>query len=263
MNYVIKTGRSVEEAVSEALKELNISKDEANIEILEEGNKGFLGIIGTKDATVKVTKIEESTSEIIKEIFNKDLEQEKSQIQEEPENKIENNFYSVEESTSNEAINIEEENENIIRIAKEFMNKIIDVLGLEGELSIDIEDNILTININGDENKLGIIIGKRGITLDSIQYILNLIVNRNSSRYIKVSLDSSGYREKRKQTLEDLANKMAIKVLRNNRAIRLEPMNAYERKIIHEALQNYEGVITHSEGKDPYRKVVIQKERKY
>ncbi|MDU7115694.1 MAG: RNA-binding cell elongation regulator Jag/EloR, partial [Peptoniphilus harei] len=110
---------------------------------------------------------------------------------------------------------------------------------------------------------LGILIGKRGVTLDSIQYILNLLVNKKSSRYIRVNLDSSGYREKRKETLINLANKMANKVTKTGRSVKLEPMNSYERKIIHTALQDYEGVLTHSEGKDPFRKVVIQKERKY
>ncbi len=126
-----------------------------------------------------------------------------------------------------------------------------------------LKDNVLTINVNGDENRLGILIGKRGVTLDSIQYILNLIVNKKSSRYIRVNLDSSGYREKRKETLINLAKKMANKVTKTGRSVKLEPMNSYERKIIHTALQDYEGVLTHSEGKDPFRKVVIQKERKY
>ena len=128
---------------------------------------------------------------------------------------------------------------------------------------MELDDNTLNINVNGDENRLGILIGKRGVTLDSIQYILNLLVNKKSSRYIRVNLDSSGYREKRKETLINLANKMANKVTKTGRSVKLEPMNSYERKIIHTALQDYEGVLTHSEGKDPFRKVVIQKERKY
>ena len=128
---------------------------------------------------------------------------------------------------------------------------------------MELEDNTLNISVNGDENKLGILIGKRGVTLDSIQYILNLIVNKKSSRYIRVNLDSSGYREKRKETLINLAKKMANKVTKTGRSVKLEPMNSYERKIIHTALQDYEGVLTHSEGKEPFRKVVIQKERKY
>ena len=270
MNYVIKTGKSVDEAVREALSELNISREKAEIEILDEGQKGFLGLIGSKDATVKVWPREDETKSILNEIFNEEIETEKSQeaVHEDVELEIENNEVSteavqevvdVEEGTKS----IEEENEEILDAAREFISKILDTFELENSVEMELKDNVLTINVNGDENRLGILIGKRGVTLDSIQYILNLIVNKKSSRYIRVNLDSSGYREKRKETLINLAKKMANKVTKTGRSVKLEPMNSYERKIIHTALQDYEGVLTHSEGKDPFRKVVIQKERKY
>ena len=270
MNYVIKTGKSVDEAVREALKELNISREKAEIEILDEGQKGFLGLIGSKDATVKVWPREDETKSILNEIFNEEIETEKSQeaVHEDVELEIENNEVSteavqevvdVEEGTKS----IEEENQEILDAAREFISKILDTFELENSVEMELKDNVLTINVNGDENRLGILIGKRGVTLDSIQYILNLIVNKKSSRYIRVNLDSSGYREKRKETLINLAKKMANKVTKTGRSVKLEPMNSYERKIIHTALQDYEGVLTHSEGKDPFRKVVIQKERKY
>lgn len=273
MNYVIKTGKSVDEAVREALSELNISREDAEIEILDEGQKGFLGLIGSKDATVKVWQKEDETKSILNEIFNEEIESEKSQdaVQNDVELEIENNEVSsndekevqevidVEESLKS----IEEENEEILATAREFISKILETLELENIVEMELDDNTLNINVNGDENRLGILIGKRGVTLDSIQYILNLLVNKKSSRYIRVNLDSSGYREKRKETLINLANKMANKVTKIGRSVKLEPMNSYERKIIHTALQDYEGVLTHSEGKDPFRKVVIQKERKY
>ena len=273
MNYVIKTGKSVDEAVREALSELNISRENAEIEVLDEGQKGFLGLIGSKDATVKVWQKEDETKSILNEIFNGEIESEKSQdaVQDNVELEIENNEVSnndekevqevidVEESLKS----IEEENEEILAAAREFISKILDTLELENIVEMELDDNTLNINVNGDENRLGILIGKRGVTLDSIQYILNLLVNKKSSRYIRVNLDSSGYREKRKETLINLANKMANKVTKTGRSVKLEPMNSYERKIIHTALQDYEGVLTHSEGKDPFRKVVIQKERKY
>ena len=270
MNYVIKTGKSVDEAVREALKELNISREKAEIEILDEGQKGFLGLIGSKDATVKVWPREDETKSILNEIFNEEIETEKSQeaVHDDVELEIENNEVSTEEAQ--EVINeeegtrsIEEENQEILDAAREFISKILDTFELENSVEMELNDNVLTINVNGDENRLGILIGKRGVTLDSIQYILNLIVNKKSSRYIRVNLDSSGYREKRKETLINLAKKMANKVTKTGRSVKLEPMNSYERKIIHTALQDYEGVLTHSEGKDPFRKVVIQKERKY
>ena len=273
MNYVIKTGKSVDEAVREALSKLNISRENAEIEVLDEGQKGFLGLIGSKDATVKVWQKEDETKSILNEIFNEEIESEKSQdaVQNDVELEIENNEVSsndekevqevidVEESLKS----IEEENEEILATAREFISKILDTLELENIVEMELDDNTLNINVNGDENRLGILIGKRGVTLDSIQYILNLLVNKKSSRYIRVNLDSSGYREKRKETLINLANKMANKVTKTGRSVKLEPMNSYERKIIHTALQDYEGVLTHSEGKDPFRKVVIQKERKY
>lgn len=270
MNYVIKTGKSVDEAVREALKELNISREKAEIEILDEGQKGFLGLIGSKDATVKVWPKEDETKSILNEIFNEEIETEKSHetVHKDVELEIENKEVSTEEiqgfDDADESLkSIEEENEDILDAARDFISKILETFELENIVEMELKDNVLNINVNGDENRLGILIGKRGVTLDSIQYILNLIVNKKSSRYIRVNLDSSGYREKRKETLINLAKKMANKVTKTGRSVKLEPMNSYERKIIHTALQDYEGVLTHSEGKDPFRKVVIQKERKY
>ncbi len=270
MNYVIKTGKSVDEAVREALKELNISREKAEIEILDEGQKGFLGLIGSKDATVKVWPREDETKSILNEIFNEEIETEKSQevVHDDVELEIENNEVSTEEvedviEVEEGTKSIEEENQEILDAAREFISKILDTFELDNSVEMELKDNVLTINVNGDENRLGILIGKRGVTLDSIQYILNLIVNKKSSRYIRVNLDSSGYREKRKETLINLAKKMANKVTKTGRSVKLEPMNSYERKIIHTALQDFEGVLTHSEGKDPFRKVVIQKEREY
>ncbi|WP_148464941.1 RNA-binding cell elongation regulator Jag/EloR [Peptoniphilus harei] len=267
MNYVIKTGKTVDEAVREALSELNITRDSAEIEVLDEGQKGFLGLIGSKDATVKVWPKVDETKSILNEIFNEEIEPETSQEvvhNTDDELEFEKEEVSTDEVSMEEAVKtLDEENEEIIGAAREFLGKILETLELDNIVEMELEDNTLNVNINGDENRLGILIGKRGVTLDSIQYILNLIVNKKSSRYIRVNLDSSGYRDKRKKTLESLAGKMANKVLKTGRSIKLEPMNSYERKIIHTALQDFEGVLTHSEGKDPFRKVVIQKERKY
>lgn len=267
MNYVIKTGKTVDEAVREALNELNITRDNAEIEVLDEGQKGFLGLIGSKNATVKVWPKVDETKSILNEIFNEEIEPETSQevVQNtDDELEIEDEEVSTDEVHMEEAIKtLDEENEEILSAAREFLGKILETLELDNIVEMELENNTLNVNVNGDENRLGILIGKRGVTLDSIQYILNLIVNKKSSRYIRVNLDSSGYRDKRKKTLENLAGKMANKVLKTGRSIKLEPMNSYERKIIHTALQDFEGVLTHSEGKDPFRKVVIQKEREY
>ena len=226
-----------------------------------------MGLIGSKDATVKVWPKVDETKSILNEIFNEEIEPETSQevVQNtDDELEIEDEEVSTDEVHMEEAIKtLDEENEEILSAAREFLGKILETLELDNIVEMELENNTLNVNVNGDENRLGILIGKRGVTLDSIQYILNLIVNKKSSRYIRVNLDSSGYRDKRKKTLENLAGKMANKVLKTGRSIKLEPMNSYERKIIHTALQDFEGVLTHSEGKDPFRKVVIQKEREY
>ena len=261
MNYVIKVAKTVDEAVSQALKELNITRDEAKIEVIEEASKGFLGLIGTKDATVKVSKVTD-TKDLLAEIFNEKPESEKSQNKaQEVSDKFENN--SKISATESKKTNEEVDDLSIYDITEEFMSKIVKTLDIKYSLNIKKEKNILFVEILGNEQELGIVIGKRGVTLDAIQYILSLMINKNSSEYIRVVVDSSGYRKKREHTLQDLARKMAAKALRTSRAIRLEPMNPQERKIIHEALQDYDGVFTHSEGKDPYRRVVIQKEREY
>lgn len=292
MTYVIKTGKTVDEAVNEALKELKLSRDKVNIEILQEASKGFLGF-GSKDAAVKVSE-KEDTKDILKEIFSSDLESEKSNkvnLKNKKENKTEvskNSEFSQknliedkkieenkEKAEENKVEKLEEDNseedsydyslneEEFKNLAKEFIEKVMTPLNLEYELETSLEENVLTVNILGDEKKLGIVIGKRGVTLDAIQYLLSLIINKHSDRFVRVIVDSSGYRQRRKQTLESLSERMAKKVVRTNRSVRLEPMNAHERKIIHEALQNFEGVLTHSEGTEPYRRIVIQRERKY
>lgn len=266
MNYVIKTGKTVDEAVREALSELNITRDNAEIEVLDEGQKGFLGLIGSKDATVKVWPKVDETKSILNEIFNEEIEPETSQEvvhNTDDELEFEKEEVSTDEVSMEEAVKtLDEENEEIIGAAREFLGKILETLELDNIVEMELEDNTLNVNINGDENRLGILIGKRGVTLDSIQYILNLIVNKNLQDTLgsTLTLVATGIRERR---LESLAGKMANKVIKTGRSIKLEPMNSYERKIIHTALQDFEGVLTHSEGKDPFRKVVIQKERKY
>lgn len=202
MDAVQKTGKTVDEAVSEALKELNISRDDADIEVIEEGSRGFLGVFGAKEAVVKV-----------KRKFD-------------PE-----------------------------RIAKTFLKEMFIAMGLIVNIETKLKDKQLQIKISGDD--MGIIIGKRGQTLDSIQYLVNLVVNKGTAPYISVTLDTENYRERRKETLESLAHNLARKVKHTGKNVVLEPMNPYERRIIHSALQNDRYVTTYSEGEEPYRNVVI------
>ena len=142
-------------------------------------------------------------------------------------------------------------------VAKDFLQKVFDAMNMSVEIQIiySEEENLMTIDLSGDE--MGILIGKRGITLDSLQYLVSLVVNRNVENYIKVKLDTENYRERRRETLENLAKNLAHKVKRTHRPVYLEPMNPYERRVIHSTLQRDKYVETHSEGDEPYRKVVI------
>lgn len=197
-----KTAKSVDEAVQEALKALHVTdKEEVNIEILDEGTKGFLGI-GSKDAHVKV---------------------------------------SVKDANA--------------ALAKQFLSELFAAMNLDVCIDARSGDKELNIDLSGDN--MGIIIGKRGDTLDSLQYLTSLVVNHESDDYIKVILDTENYREKREEALLSLADRLAAKVARSGKKYTLEPMNPYERRIIHSRLQSSEDVTTFSIGEDPYRKVVI------
>lgn len=142
-------------------------------------------------------------------------------------------------------------------VAKEFLNNVFKAMDMKVDIDLKYNEteNQMDVDLSGDE--MGILIGKRGITLDSLQYLLSLVVNKNSESYIKVKLDTENYRERRKETLENLAKNLAHKVKRIHRPVYLEPMNPYERRVIHSALQKDKYVETHSEGEEPYRKVVI------
>ena len=206
MKYIIKSAKTFEEAKKEALLELNLEEHEVEIEVLEEASKGFLGLIGTRNAKIKVTEIR-----------------------------------------------------NIEKLSKEFLERIIISMDLNASVDIKREENDLIVDIQGiDPDDKGIIIGKRGNTLDAMQYLLSLFVNKEEGEYIKVILDIEGYRHKREMTLIRLSQKMAEKAISSKMQVKLEPMNPYERRIIHASLQENKKVQTFSEGNDPYRRVVIQ-----
>ncbi|MBU5437975.1 protein jag [Tissierella sp. MSJ-40] len=206
MRSVVKVSKTVDEAVKEALRELDVDQDDVKVEVMEEPSKGLFGLIGVKDAKVKVTVVNDP-----------------------------------------------------IEIADNFLNRLLPSMNIEAMSVVKREGMSLHVDItNISSSDMGILIGKRGSTLDSIQYLLSLVVNKDRENYIKIVVDIKGYRKKREETLIRLANKMAEKAKYSKRPIRLEPMNPYERRIIHSALQNMEGITTHSEGDEPYRRVVIQ-----
>lgn len=152
---------------------------------------------------------------------------------------------------------VTEESVNIVDKTREYLTVLFKAMDIETEVSIDYneENNIMDINLEGSE--MGILIGKRGQTLDALQYLISLFVNKESEAYVRVKLDTENYRARRKDTLENLAKNIAFKVKRSRRSVTLEPMNPYERRIIHSALQNDKYVATRSEGEEPYRKVVV------
>ena len=138
-----------------------------------------------------------------------------------------------------------------------FLEDIFKLMEIQSEIAVDYNEEEKTMNINIVGEDMGVLIGKRGQTLDSLQYLVSLVVNKESEEYIKVKLDTENYRERRKETLENLAKNIAYKVKKTRKSVALEPMNPYERRIIHSALQNDKFVETHSEGEEPYRKIVV------
>lgn len=141
--------------------------------------------------------------------------------------------------------------------AEDFLEKVFAAMGIKAEAEILFDETEKTMNINLTGDDMGMLIGKRGQTLDSLQYLVSLVVNKDSDTYIKVKLDTENYRERRRETLENLAKNIANKVRRTRHSVALEPMNPYERRIIHSVLQNNKYVETHSEGEEPYRKVIV------
>ena len=201
MSSVVKSAKNVEAAIQLALDELDLLREEAEIEVLEEGSNGFFGI-GAKEAVVKVTA---KTLADVK--------------------------------------------------AKAFLTEIFSSMGMNVEIDITLSEKTMNINLSGDN--MGLIIGKRGDTLDALEHLVSLCVNKGDGEYIKVILDTENYREKRHQTLVKLADSLAASVVRNKRKIVLEPMSSNERRIIHATLQSNKYVDTYSIGEEPNRKVVV------
>lgn len=202
MKFVEKIAKTVEEAVDQALKELDATRDEVDVEVLEEPSKGILGLIKVRPARVKV---------ILKD--------------------------------------------NPLKRASGLLKSIFQTMDLDVEINISENDKTMFINLEG--NDLGILIGRRGETLDALQYLLNLSVNKNQEIRKKIIIDIEGYRDRREKTLQRLALKLADKARQRGRNVVLEPMSSQERRIIHTALQGRDDIYTFSEGEEPYRKIII------
>lgn len=257
MAFVEKNGKSVEEAIADALKELNITEEQAVIEVLEEGKKGFFGF-GRKDARVRVTIKEEAVIEEVTAVTETvvTVAEEQAETAAEDIPAVEKVAVKVEAPAAEPKKAVV--NEEAVIKAKEFLQKIFAAMKIEVvmEKFINKNDGSVTFKLHGDD--MGILIGKHGQTLDSLQYLTNLVANKNSLERVRVIIDVEDYRERRVETLSRLASRLADKVKRSGERVALEPMNPHERKIIHMALQNDRRVTTLSEGEEPYRHVVIE-----
>ncbi|WP_017185406.1 RNA-binding cell elongation regulator Jag/EloR [Alkalibacillus haloalkaliphilus] len=204
MREITASGQTVEEAKENALSQLNLSEDQVNVEVIDEGKKGLLGVFGAKRAYVKV-----------------------------------------------------HEKRDLVSEGKSYLQNIALEMGAEGtDVTVTQQGNEVTYELIGD--RIGLLIGKRGQTINSLQYLTSLVVNKDQNSYFTVVVDAEGYRERRKETLENLANNLAKKAMRLNEDVQIEPMPSFERKIIHTALHDHSEVTTYSDGKDPNRRVVIK-----
>lgn len=231
-------GKTVAEALTNASIELGIASDELDYKVESEGKSGFFGF-GAKPAVILVTKKEE------KEVI---VEKKKERVST-------SRFQSVKEEAKVSTDSAVETS------TREFLEKLFHAMKVEVDIDLQYNENTKNMDIELSGDDMGILIGKRGQTLDSLQYLTSLYVNKESDSYIRVKMDTENYRERRKETLEHLARNIAYKVKRTRKPVSLEPMNPYERRIIHSALQNDRYVYTKSEGEEPYRKVVIMLKR--
>jgi len=268
MDVSEKWGTDVDTAVNLALAELKLTIDEVDVTVLEEPSRGFFGI-GSKLALVRVEKKKpaeepqkaEKTEEkpVVSEVKTKEKAKPVSEAKETKEARKPRSEHKRDKKAEKKS-SVEKEAGELFPVedhaALDFLKEVTEQMGLDIEISARANDGNVFINIQGKDS--GTIIGKRGQTLDAIQYLTSLAVNKDQENYIRVVVDAENYRAKREKTLEKLANRLADKVVKTKRSVRLEPMNPYERKVIHATLQHNSRVTTRSEGKDPYRRVIIE-----
>ncbi|HJD43318.1 MAG TPA: protein jag [Candidatus Mediterraneibacter quadrami] len=274
------SAKTLDDAITEALIQLGVTSDRLEYEVIEKGSAGFLGI-GMKQAVIEAWKKEEepeiTAEDIIKEEFRAERQPEAPKKKEKParvkeEAKAEPAAEVKKETAAEPAAALEEAapvkkevelakvEDQTIEAVSQFINDTLKAMNMEVKTSASIdEDGALCIDMEGEH--MGILIGKRGQTLDALQYLANRVANKHQDGYVRVKLDTENYRARREETLKHLAKNIAHKVKRNRRPVALEPMNPYERRIIHSALQSDPYVTTHSEGEEPYRKVVVTLKR--
>ena len=275
MEYITVSAKTLDDAITEALIQLGVTSDQLDYIVVEKGSAGFLGI-GVKQAVIKARKkveekpevkveetVKEAVKEEVKEAFKAVVKEEKKEerFEKRSEHKPKKNRQPevVKEKKEVELAVVEE---NTIQMCEKFIYDVLKTMDMEDVKVTSQIDEEGALSINMDGKNMGILIGKRGQTLDSLQYLTNRVANKAQSGYVRVKLDTEDYRRRRKETLENLAKNIASKVKRTRHAVSLEPMNPYERRIIHSALQSDPAVSTHSEGEEPYRRVVVTLNRR-
>ena len=287
------SAKTLDDAITEALIQLGVTSDRLEYNVIEKGSAGFLGI-GMKQAVIEAWKKEDKEEEEflkaveetirenpVKEYFAKednvkedDVKEHQAEEAAKKEEAVREEKTEKEEASANakeeksEPVSVKEKEllakveDETIRYVEQFVKDTLKAMDMDVEITSSIDkDGALYVDMKGEN--MGILIGKRGQTLDAIQYLVNLVVNKGTAPYISVTLDTENYRERRKETLETLAHNLARKVKHTGKNVVLEPMNPYERRIIHSSLQNDRYVTTYSEGEEPHRNVVIAlKEKK-
>ena len=256
MDFIQVSAKTVEDAVLEAAMKLATTREHLEYEVIEKGSAGFLGF-GAKNAVIKARALTDEEIEVSKAKEEPVVETVKKEIKKEvkkaePAKKEEPAKVEAKEELVKKAVSAGKEIS-----AEDFLKDVFKAMDMKVDIKVteNTEEKTLDIELSGEE--MGVLIGKRGQTLDSLQYLVSLVVNKYSDEYIRVKIDTENYRERRKETLENLARNIAYKVKRTRKTVSLEPMNPYERRVIHSALQNDRYVTTHSEGEEPYRRVVV------
>ena len=285
------SAKTLDDAITEALIQLGVTSDRLEYNVIEKGSAGFLGI-GMKQAVIEARKKEDKEEEEflkaveetirenpVKEYFAKednvkedDVKEHQAEEAAKKEEAVREEKTEKEEASANakeeksEPVSVKEKEllakveDETIRYVEQFVKDTLKAMDMDVEITSSIDkDGALYVDMKGEN--MGILIGKRGQTLDSLQYLANRVANKHQSGYVRVKLDTENYRARREETLKHLAKNIAHKVKRNRRPVILEPMNPYERRIIHSTLQSDPYVTTHSEGEEPYRKVVVTLKR--
>ena len=264
MDYIEVSGKNVDEALTNALIKLETTSDKVEYEVIEKGSAGFLGM-GRKLAVIKVRKKEDKP--VKANVKAKETEKQKvadssvsyEPVKAEPVKSVDNNEIkddSHEQPKKTSKYTTVMPNEEVERRITTFLGDMFKAMNLEVKIDVKFDDpDCVNVELSGPN--MGVLIGKRGQTLDSIQYLTSLVVNKGKDKYVRIKVDTEDYRNRRKETLESLAKNIAYKVKRSRKPVSLEPMNPYERRIIHSTLQNDKFVSTRSEGEEPFRHVVV------